>query len=103
LAADAKHVGTWAKQAEVTAALATHILNPVAGPVAQQVDLASAKPTAEISQDIQRDEQKDWAELELQRRKHEAGELRQAQSDRAQTRQATSREGTRQARRSRDR
>ena len=104
LASDAKHVETWAKQAEVTAAVAAHILNPLAGPVNLQADLISAKPMTEVSEDIQREQQKNWAEYELLRREHEAGELRQArQSDRAQTRQASSREGTRQPRRSRER
>lgn len=104
LAADAKRVEAWAKQAEVTASVVASTLNPLAGPVAQQADLTSAKPMTEISQDIQRDQEKDWAEHEQQLREREAGELRQVrQSGRTQTRQATSREGTRQARRSRER
>jgi hypothetical protein len=104
LAADAKRVETWAKQAEVTAAVAAHALNPLAAPVAQQADLTPAKPMTEVSQEIQREQEKDWAQHELQRLKREAADLPQVRrSDRVQTRRAASRQGTQQPRRSRER
>jgi hypothetical protein len=76
----------------------------LAGPVAQQADLTPAKPMTEVSQEIQREQEKDWAQHELRRLKREAADLPAVrQSDRAQTRQAASREGAQQPRRSRER
>lgn len=103
LAADAKHLETLAKQAEVTAAVAAHILNPLAGPVALQADLTSAKPMNEVSQDIQREQQKNWAEAELQRREHEAGEPRHVRQSGSAQPQTTFREAERRSQRSRER
>jgi hypothetical protein len=104
LTEDAKRLEALAKQAEVTAVVAAHAFNPLAGPAAQQADLTPAKSMTEVSQEIQREQQHDLAHADLRRREDEAGELRHVrQSDPAQTRQATSREKARRARRSRER
>lgn len=104
LTVDAKRLEALAKQAEVTAVVAAHALNPLAGPAAQQADLTPAKSMTEVSQEIQREQQHNWADAERQRLEQEAGELRHVrQSDPAQTRQAASQEKARRERRARER
>lgn len=75
LAKDAKRAEEWAKTARVTAEVAATALNPLAGPVMQQADLVSPKPLTEISQDVVREQQKDWAHHELQRREQADGRV----------------------------
>lgn len=104
LAEDAKRAEALAKRAQVTAVVAAHVLNPLVGPVAQQADLMPAQPMTEVSQEIQLEQAKDWAEYELARREREAGELQQArQEDREQPRQTMSRGRARKTGRSRER
>ena len=63
-----KRIERLAKSARLTAKVAMTALNPLAGPVARQANLAPAKPLTEISQDIDLDRQKDWANHELRER-----------------------------------
>lgn len=103
LAADAKRVEAWAKQAEVTAVIAVEAVMPSIGQAVRQADLASAKTAAEFSQVIQRNEQEDVAESELQIAERKAGELYQVPQSDPPTRQDPPRERPRQPRRLRDR
>lgn len=103
LAKDAKRAEDWAKSARVTAEVAATALNPLAGPVMQQADLTSPRPLTEISQDVVRDQQKDWAHHELQRREQEAGHVSDRPSTPTTSRQESRTPQRRETKRTRER
>jgi hypothetical protein len=61
--------------ARVTAQVAMHTLNPLYGPVAQQLHLEPVADQPEIVRQIDRRELQDDAEWELRNREEEAGQV----------------------------
>lgn len=63
------------KRARVTAEIVAPLLNPLAGPVAQQAHLLPAMDPPAINREIDRDQQKQYAEWEIEQRREEAGRV----------------------------
>lgn len=65
----------WLANARVTASVAANVANPLAGPVADQFDRGPARSTADVTQQVEKNAQKDWAKHELLRRERNAGDV----------------------------
>ncbi|CUR58058.1 hypothetical protein NOCA2480080 [metagenome] len=73
-AAGLRRAKRWLANARVTANVAAAVANPLAGPVADRFDSGPPRSTAEVTQQLQKDAQQDWARHELVRREQTAGE-----------------------------
>jgi hypothetical protein len=102
-ARDVKRADDWTKAARVTAEVAATALNPLAGPVMQQADLVSPKPLTEISQDVAREQEKDWAHHELLRREQASGHVADRPGSPTAARQESRTTEKREAKRNRER
>lgn len=61
--------------ARVTTQVIIHVGNPLAGPVLQHAHLEPVANPQEIRHELDQEELGHWAELELERRKEEAGQV----------------------------
>lgn len=75
LAEAVKRAETWGKRTVVTAEIAAHVASPLAGTVAQQADLVSAKPPVQMSQDLAQERLKELAENDLRQKEQQASRI----------------------------
>ena len=71
----------WLANARVTASVAANVVNPLAGPVADRFDSGPARSTADVTQQVQKDAQQDWAKHERLRRERSAGDVPPSPAD----------------------
>lgn len=65
----------WLTNVRVTASVAANVANPLAGPVADRFESGPPRPTADVTQQLQKDAQQDWARHERVRRERTAGDV----------------------------